>query len=228
MIRVAVVRFPGSNCDADTLRAVRQAGAEAYYVWHRDADLQQADAVILPGGFAYGDYLRAGAIARFSPVMAAVQAHADSCGPVLGICNGFQILCEAGLLPGALMRNARLSFVSRPVRVRVETDDTPFTAAFEPGALFRVPVAHGEGRYVAAPDDVRALEGEGRVVLRYVDDNPNGAVNDIAGVTNVERNVVGMMPHPERAGDSLLGEAAGAKVFDSMVKRTRLPLGGTR
>ncbi len=228
MIRVAVVRFPGSNCDADTLRAARQAGAEACYVWHRDPDLQQADVVILPGGFAYGDYLRAGAIARFSPVMAAVRAHAEAGGPVLGICNGFQVLCEAGLLPGALMRNARLSFVSRPVRVRVETDDTPFTAAFEAGAMFRVPVAHGEGRYVAAPEDLRALEAEGRVVLRYVGENPNGAINDIAGVTNVERNVVGVMPHPERADDPLLGEVAGAKVFESMLKRARLPLGGTR
>ena len=227
MIRVAVVRFPGSNCDADTLRAARHAGADAYYLWHSERGLNQADVVILPGGFAYGDYLRAGAIARFSPVMTAVQAHADAGGPVLGICNGFQVLCEAGLLPGALMRNARLAFVSRPVRVRVETDDTPFTAAFQPGAIFRVPVAHGEGRYVATPEVLRALEADGRVVLRYVGENPNGAANDIAGVTNAERNVVGMMPHPERAADSVLGEVAGAKVFASMLKRARLPLGGT-
>jgi phosphoribosylformylglycinamidine synthase len=228
MTRVAVIRFPGSNCDADTLRAARDAGAEAYYVWHRDRDLRQADAVLLPGGFAYGDYLRAGAIARFSPVMAAVQAHAEAGGPVLGICNGFQVLCEAGLLPGALMRNDRLTFASRPVKVRVETDDTPFTAAFEPGTIFTVPVAHGEGRYVASPEVVRSLEAERRVVLRYVDVNPNGSIADIAGVTNAERNVVGMMPHPERVADALLGNAAGAKVFESMVKRAGLSLGGTR
>ncbi len=227
-MRVAVVRFPGSNCDADTLRAAGAAGADAYYVWHRDTDLRQADAVILPGGFAYGDYLRAGAIARFSPVMAAVQAHARQGGPVLGICNGFQVLCEAGLLPGALMRNDRLRFVSRPVRLRVETDDTPFTSAFERGAIFTAPVAHGEGRFVASAEVLRALEGEDRVVLRYVGENPNGAANDIAGVTNAERNVVGMMPHPERVADPLLGNAAGAKVFESMVKRAGIPLGGAR
>ena len=229
MMRVAVVRFPGSNCDADALRAASEAGAEAYYVWHRDRDLKQADAVLLPGGFAYGDYLRAGAIARFSPVMAAVQAHADAGGPVLGICNGFQVLCEAGMLPGALMRNARVTFASLPVRVRVETDDTPFTSAYEPGTLMTIPIAHGEGRYVAPPDVLRELEAEKRVVLRYVGENPNGSTNDIAGVTNAERNVVGMMPHPERASaDLLVGDAAGARVFESMMKRARLPLGGTR
>lgn len=223
-----MVRFPGSNCDADALRASRDAGADAFYVWHKDRDLRQADVVILPGGFAYGDYLRAGAIARFSPVMAAVQAHAENGGPVLGICNGFQVLCEAGLLPGALMRNAGLSFVSRPVRLRVETDDTPFTSAFARGAIFTAPVAHGEGRFVAAVDVLRTLEAENRVVLRYVDINPNGAVNGIAGITNAERNVVGMMPHPERVADPLLGNAMGAKVFESMVKRARIPLGGAR
>jgi phosphoribosylformylglycinamidine synthase len=228
MTRTAVVRFPGSNCDADTLRAARDAGADAYYVWHRDRDLQNADVVILPGGFAYGDYLRAGAIARFSPVMAAVQAHADQGGPVLGICNGFQVLCEAGLLPGALMRNQRLAFVSRPVRLRVETDDTPFTSAFERGAIFTAPVAHGEGRYVAPADVLRALEDEDRVVLRYIDVNPNGSVAGIAGVTNAARNVVGMMPHPERVADPVLGNATGAKVFESMVKRAAIPLGGAR
>jgi phosphoribosylformylglycinamidine synthase len=228
MIRVAVIRFPGSNCDADTVRAARDAGADAFYVWHRDTDLQQADVVILPGGFAFGDYLRAGAIARFSPIMTAVQAHAESGGPVLGICNGFQVLCEAGLLPGALMRNARVTFASLPVKVRVESDDTPFTSAFEPGTIFSVPVAHGEGRYVASPEVLRELEAEGRVVMRYIGENPNGSTNDIAGVTNVERNVVGMMPHPERIADPLIGGGAGAKVFDSIVKRARLPLGGTR
>jgi phosphoribosylformylglycinamidine synthase subunit PurQ / glutaminase len=228
MMRVAVIRFPGSNCDADTLRAAHNAGAEAYYVWHRDRDLQRADAVLIPGGFAFGDYLRAGAIARFSPVMSAVLAHADAGGPVLGICNGFQVLCEAGMLPGALMRNDRLTFASLPVRVRVETEDTPFTCAYERGAVFPVPIAHGEGRYTAPAEVVRQIEAEGRVVLRYVGENPNGSVNEIAGVTNAERNVVGIMPHPERAADPLVGESAGAKVFESMLKRARVPLGETR
>lgn len=227
MIRVAVVRFPGSNCDADTLRAAERAGTDAYYVWHRDASLQGADAVILPGGFAYGDYLRAGAIARFSPVMAAVREHAEQGGPVLGICNGFQILCEAGLLPGALMRNAGLAFVSRPVRVRVEATDTPFTSAYLSGAIFEVPVAHGEGRYVVPADELRALEDEARIVLRYLD-NPNGAINDVAGVTNPARNVVGIMPHPERVADPLLGAADGALVFRSLVQSVALSRGGER
>jgi len=227
MIRVAVVRFPGSNCDADALRAAQDAGTDAYYVWHRDTTLQSADAVILPGGFAYGDYLRAGAIARFSPVMAAVRDHAEGGGPVLGICNGFQVLCEAGLLPGALMRNAGLAFVSRPVRVRVETTDTPFTSAYAPGAIFEAPVAHGEGRYVAPADDLRILEEEGRIVFRYLD-NPNGSVNDVAGITNPDRNVVGLMPHPERVADPVLGSADGALVFRSLVRSVAFSRGGER
>jgi phosphoribosylformylglycinamidine synthase subunit PurQ / glutaminase len=168
MTRVAVVRFPGSNCDFDTLRAAENVGADAYFVWHRDTDLNNADVVILPGGFSYGDYLRAGAIARFSPVMQAVQRHAAGGGPVLGICNGFQILCEAHMLPGALMRNAGLSFVSKPVDVIVERTDTAFTCDYEPNSRLRIPVAHGEGRYVAEPETLRMLEAEGRVVLRYV------------------------------------------------------------
>jgi phosphoribosylformylglycinamidine synthase subunit PurQ / glutaminase len=227
VIRVAVVRFPGSNCDEDTLRAAARAGAEAYYVWHRAGDLQQADAVMLPGGFAYGDYLRAGAIARFSPVMAAVHAHARGGGPVLGICNGFQVLCEAGLLPGALMRNADLHFVSRPVRVRVEATDTPFTAEYEKNAIITVPVAHGEGRYVAPDGVLTELEREGRVVLRYVDGNPNGSVRDIAGITNEGRNVVGMMPHPERAADPAVGMTDGLAVFTSVLRCVGIPEGGT-
>jgi phosphoribosylformylglycinamidine synthase len=228
VIRVAVIRFPGSNCDADTLRALDRAGADAYYVWHRETSLQGADAVVLPGGFAYGDYLRAGAIARFSAIMRAVSDHAEAGGPVLGICNGFQILCEAGLLAGALMRNAGLSFVSRPIRVRVETSDTPFTLGYEVGAILRMPVAHGEGRYVAPPEVLDELEAEGRVVLRYAGDNPNGAMNDIAGITNAARNVVGIMPHPERAAAALLGEAAGAKFFESVVHSLALTRGGAR
>jgi phosphoribosylformylglycinamidine synthase subunit PurQ / glutaminase len=223
--RVAVVRFPGSNCDFDTLRAAERAGADAYFVWHRDVDLKGADAVILPGGFSYGDYLRSGAIARFSPVMQAVKQHANAGGPVLGICNGFQILCEAHLLPGALMRNAGLTFVSKPVDVTVEQTNTVFTRDYEPGARLRMPVAHGEGRFVAADDTLRLLEAEGRVVLRYVaategspfQPNPNGSANHIAGISNAEGNVVGVMPHPERAADRLLGLTGGAGIFTSLM-----------
>jgi phosphoribosylformylglycinamidine synthase len=223
MLRVAIIRFPGSNCDEDTLRAARAAGTDASYVWHRETSLGDADAVLIPGGFSYGDYLRAGAIARFSPVMAAVRAHADAGGAVLGICNGFQILCEAGLLPGALMRNAGLSFLSRPVDVRVESTATPFTSACEPGQVLRLPVANGEGRFEADAATLAALEGEGRIVLRYVDGgvldapmNPNGSVADIAGITNAAGNVVGMMPHPERVADPALGGSDGALIFHSL------------
>lgn len=228
MMRVAVVRFPGSNCDEDTLRAADRAGSEAYFVWHRDDNLQRADAVILPGGFAHGDYLRAGAIARFSPVMNAVIQFAEEGGPVLGICNGFQVLCEASLLPGALMGNAGLRFVSRPVRVRVETPDTPFTCDYESGAILTAPVAHGEGRYVADDETLTRLEDENRVVLRYVTDNPNGSMNDIAGLTNDDRNVVGMMPHPERAAHPLLGETDGEGVFRSLLRSVGVTRGGPR
>jgi phosphoribosylformylglycinamidine synthase subunit PurQ / glutaminase len=225
MTRVAVVRFPGSNCDFDTLRAAERYGAEAYFVWHRDVDLRGADIVILPGGFSYGDYLRSGAIARFSPIMQAVKQHAAGGGPVLGICNGFQILCEAHLLPGALMRNAGLTFVSKPVDVTVERTDTVFTGDYETDSRLRLPVAHGEGRFVAAPDTLRMLEGEGRVVLRYVaaterspfQPNPNGSANHIAGICNPEGNVVGIMPHPERAADRLLGLTGGSGFFTSLM-----------
>jgi phosphoribosylformylglycinamidine synthase I len=223
--RVAVVRFPGSNCDFDTLRAAERHGAEAYFVWHRDVELKGADIVILPGGFSYGDYLRSGAIARFSPVMQAVKQHAAAGGPVLGICNGFQILCEAHLLPGALLRNAGLTFVSKPVDVTVERTDTVFTCDYETDARLRLPVAHGEGRFVAAAETLRMLEGEGRVVLRYVaaterspfQPNPNGSANHIAGICNAEGNVVGIMPHPERAADRLLGLTGGSGFFTSLV-----------
>jgi phosphoribosylformylglycinamidine synthase I len=225
MTRVAVVRFPGSNCDFDTLRAAERYGAETYFVWHRDVDLRGADVVILPGGFSYGDYLRSGAIARFSPVMQAVKQHAAAGGPVLGICNGFQILCEAHLLPGALMRNAGLTFVSKPVDVTVERTDTVFTADYETDSRLRLPVAHGEGRFVAAPDTLRMLESEGRVVLRYVaaterspfQPNPNGSANHIAGICNAEGNIVGIMPHPERAADRLLGLTGGSGFFTSLM-----------
>jgi phosphoribosylformylglycinamidine synthase len=227
MMRVAVVQFPGSNCEWDAVRAANAAGADAYVVWHRDLDLKQADVVILPGGFAYGDYLRAGAIARFSPVMASVQDFAAGGGPVLGLCNGFQVLCESGLLPGALMRNDRL-YTSRMVNVRIEANDTPFTSEYERGAIVSMPVAHGEGRYVGPPELIKELEGEGRVVARYVGVNPNGSTDDIAGITNAERNVVGMMPHPERVSDIRLRQTGGAKVFESIVKCVGFSRGGTR
>ena len=224
MKRVAVVRFPGSNCDLDTLNAARRAGAEAYFVWHRETDLRGADAVMLPGGFSYGDYLRSGAIARFSPIMPAVQEFARDGGPVLGICNGFQILCEAGLLPGALMRNSRLSFVSRPVALRVEQTDTAFTCAYREGDLLRMPVAHGDGRFAADARTLRELEATGRVVVRYVgldgralDETINGSLNDIAGIANPDGNVVGLMPHPDRAADPAVGNTDGLGFFTSVL-----------
>jgi phosphoribosylformylglycinamidine synthase len=214
--RVAVVVFPGSNCDADTLAAARAAGSDAYFVWHRETDLRRADVVILPGGFSYGDYLRSGAIARFSPIMPAVAAHARAGGHVLGICNGFQILCEAGLLPGGLVRNARLRFLSRPVRVRVETTDTPFTCTYTRGDVLEVPVAHGDGRYVVDPRTAAELEAGDQVVWRYVGDNPNGSTSDIAGICSGGRNVVGLMPHPERRIAPVMGGSDGTGVFQSM------------
>jgi phosphoribosylformylglycinamidine synthase subunit PurQ / glutaminase len=224
MLNVAVVRFPGSNSDFDALRAAAAVGTHSYFVWHRDTDLRGADVVILPGGFSYGDYLRAGAIARFSPVMAAVQRHAAEGGAVLGICNGFQILCEAHLLPGALMRNAGLHFVSRPVDLVVERTDTPFTGGFDAGQRVRLPVAHGEGRFLATHDTLRMLEAEGRVVLRYLaDSDPNGSAARIAGVRNAAGNVVGMMPHPERADLPVLGLADGRGFFTSMAAWTPRP-----
>jgi phosphoribosylformylglycinamidine synthase I len=224
MLNVAVVRFPGSNCDHDALGAAQRAGTNAYFVWHRDTDLRGADVVLLPGGFSYGDYLRSGAIARFSPVMQAVQRHAAAGGAVLGICNGFQILCEAHLLPGALMRNAGLSFVSKPVDVVVERADTAFTSGYRRGARLRLPVAHGDGRFAAAEDTLRMLEAEGGVVLRYaaasegspLQPNPNGSANHIAGICNAAGTIVGIMPHPERAADPLLGLSDGAGFFTSM------------
>jgi phosphoribosylformylglycinamidine synthase len=226
MLKVAVVRFPGSNCDEDALRAAEAVGCEAFYVWHRETSLRGADVALLPGGFSYGDYLRSGAIARFSPVMQAVTEHAKAGGAVVGVCNGFQILCEAHLLPGALMRNAGLSFVSKPVDLVVERTDTVFTSAFAKGARVRVPVAHGEGRFVADPSTLAMLEGEGRVVVRYAPDgpgvegNPNGSVNDIAGIANQAGNVVGLMPHPERCMDERLGSAEGLPFFQSMAAMT--------
>ncbi len=221
-MRIAVVRFPGSNCDTETLRAAERAGADAYFVWHRDSSLRDADVAILPGGFAYGDYLRAGAIARFSPIVTAVVRHAEAGGAVLGICNGFQVLCEAGLLPGALTRNAGQRFVSRPVPVRVESTDTPFTRSYSERAIINLPVAHGEGRFVAPEHVVDQLEADGRVVFRYAGLNPNGSVHDIAAVSSDNRMVVGMMPHPERAADRIVGDTTGAGVFESMLTSAQL------
>jgi phosphoribosylformylglycinamidine synthase len=212
-MRIAVVRFPGSNCDADALNAAVLAGHEAYFVWHRSADLGGADVVILPGGFSYGDHLRPGAIARFSPVMQAVGAHARAGRPLLGICNGFQILCEAGLLPGQLVRNERLAFVCRVVTVRVESNATPFTARYRVGEELRLPVAHGDGRYVADEATLDALARAGRIVFRYVGGSPNGALRDIAGIASEGGNVVGMMPHPERSVEAVLGSCDGLAMF---------------
>ncbi|MGD9902911.1 MAG: phosphoribosylformylglycinamidine synthase subunit PurQ [Vicinamibacterales bacterium] len=223
----AVVVFPGSNSDHDAFYAASAVlGERASLVWHKDTSLGDADAVILPGGFAHGDYLRTGAIARFSPIMAAVARFAERGGPVLGICNGFQVLLEAGLLPGAMVRNRGITFVSRLVPVRVEVADTPFTHACAPGQVLTLPIAHGEGSYYADAELVERLEADRQVVFRYVDaagevtvgGNPNGSVHNIAGICNAARNVVGLMPHPERAADASLGSADGRVVLASVVK----------
>ena len=224
-MRVAVVTFPGSNCDYDLYKAVQQVGAEAEFVWHRERGLDRFDAVLLPGGFSYGDYLRPGAIARMSPVMEDVIPFAEKGGPVLGICNGFQVLCEAGLLPGALVRNDSLKFRSHDVRLRVERVDTLFTSDYAQGQILRIPIAHGDGNFEADTDTLKALEDSGRVVFRYVDAsgepteaaNPNGSWHNIAGITNEAGNVLGMMPHPERAMEELLGSTDGVALFTSLV-----------
>ena len=225
-VRAAVVRFPGSNCDQDVLNAALRAGADAYFVWHRDTDLQHADTVLLPGGFSYGDYLRSGAIARFSPIMQEVKRHADKGGPVLGICNGFQILCEAGLLPGALMRNGRLSFASRPVTMRIERTATTFTGDYRAGQLLTMPVAHGDGRFTADEETLKRIQGEGLIIGRYVaadggpargGENPNASLDDIAGICDPSGAIVGLMPHPDRAADPMLGNVDGLGFFTSML-----------
>ncbi|HEX7049841.1 MAG TPA: phosphoribosylformylglycinamidine synthase subunit PurQ [Longimicrobiales bacterium] len=224
-MNIAIITFPGSNCDYDCYKAVKDVlGARAEFIWHRERSLGDADAVILPGGFSYGDYLRAGAIARFSPIMDAVRRFADAGGPVLGVCNGFQVLCEAGLLPGALVRNRSLKFSGRDVRVRVENADTLFTSRYAEGQVLRIPIAHGEGCYVADDETLDRLERERRVVFRYVDAagtatddaNPNGSVRNIAGIMNEAGNVLGLMPHPERAVEALLGSTDGLGVFESL------------
>jgi phosphoribosylformylglycinamidine synthase subunit PurQ / glutaminase len=217
-MKFAVVVFPGSNCDHDAHHAATHVlGQQAEFVWHKDTSLGGADAVILPGGFAHGDYLRTGAIARFSPVMGAVKTFAAAGGPVLGICNGFQILLEAGLLPGAMLRNSSMQFHCEHLRVKVEQTDTPFTLATTPGQILRIPIAHGEGNYYAEPDVLHRLESNRQVIFRYLD-NPNGSLNDIAGLCNEQRNVVGLMPHPERACELALGSADGLVMFESVLK----------
>ncbi len=219
-MRIAVVVFPGSNCDRDALHAARLAGAEADLVWHADSDLGAADAVILPGGFAHGDYLRAGAIARFSPIMAAVREHAERGGLVLGICNGFQVLTEAGLLPGVLRRNQTLRFEHGWVTLEVERRDTRFTQLVPAQQRLRMPIAHGEGAYWLPSAELDALEERGGVVFRYAapEGNPNGAERDIAGIINERGNVLGLMPHPERASEALLGSDDGLLLMRSLVE----------
>jgi phosphoribosylformylglycinamidine synthase len=216
-MRFGVVVFPGSNRDHDAWHAISNVfGQSAEFIWHDSTSVGQADALILPGGFAYGDYLRCGAIAKFSPVMGAIKKFAADGGLVLGICNGFQILVESGLLPGALLRNRGLKFVCREVTLRVETTNTPFTCEATRGQLMKVPVAHGEGCYFADERTLDMLEKEDRVVVRYVD-NPNGSLRDIAGICNERRNVMGLMPHPEDAVESLLGSSDGRVLFENMV-----------
>ena len=226
-MKFSVVVFPGSNSDYDAFYAAsRVLGEDAELIWHKDTDLKGADAVILPGGFAHGDYLRTGAIARFSPIMSAVKAFADRGGPVLGICNGFQVLLESGLLLGAMVRNDRIKFVSQIVPVRVEQTDTPFTSACASGQVLRLPIAHGEGNYFAPPEVLAQLEANRQVIFRYCSDtgrvapefNPNGSLNGIAGICNRARNVVGLMPHPERASEAALGSADGRVVLASVVR----------
>jgi len=221
---IPVVVFPGSNDDRDAVLALERLGADAPRVWHTEDELPNGTAaVVLPGGFSYGDYLRCGAIARFSPLMRAVTAFAEDGGLVLGICNGFQILTEAGLLPGALRPNASLSFVCRDVPLQVENTDTPFTTRCSPGDTVTIPVKHGDGCWFADPDLLAELEDAGQIVLRYgAGANPNGAVADVAGVTNVGRNVFGLMPHPEHAIDPLLGSTDGALIIGSLVDAARL------
>ncbi len=225
-MKFAIVVFPGSNCDHDAYHAAKHVlGHDAAFVWHKETSLGGADVVVLPGGFAYGDYLRTGAIARFSPVMKAVGEFAAAGGPVLGICNGFQILLEAGLLPGTMLRNDGLKFRCEYVHLRVEQTDTPFTSRCAPGQVLRIPIAHGEGNYFAEPSTVAALEAGRQIVFRYAtadgaitpEANPNGSLANIAGICNERRNIVGLMPHPERACESALGSADGLVLFESVV-----------
>jgi len=227
-MKAGVVVFPGANCDHDVYHVVKHILDEtAVYLWHKDHDLQNVDVVVLPGGFSYGDYLRAGAIARFSPIMQEVVEYANNGGLVLGICNGFQVLTEVGLLPGALIPNISDKFVCRPVHLKVESTNTPYTSEYAPERVLTMPVAHGEGRYFAESETLDLLEAEDRVIFRYTDEqgnmtehgNPNGSERNIAGICNKERNVLGMMPHPERACESLLDYEDGLDLFRSLIGR---------
>jgi phosphoribosylformylglycinamidine synthase len=229
--KFAVVRFPGSNCDQDAYHVIKDVlGKPVEYVWHQATSLKGFDVVILPGGFSYGDYLRTGAVARFAPIMDSVRAHAERGGFVLGICNGFQILCEARLLPGALMQNAGCKFRCEFVTLKVENAETPFTRAYRPGQLLRIPIAHGEGRYVCEEATLQELEANRRILFRYTDaqgqpmpeSNPNGSIANIAGITNANFNVLGMMPHPERASEKILGSADGRGLFESLVQAVQM------
>ena len=224
-MKFGIVILPGSNCDHDAMHVTKDVlGADAEFLWHKDSDLKGSDCVIIPGGFAYGDYLRAGALAKFAPIMEPIRRHAAAGGLVLGICNGFQVLTEVGLLPGALMRNQHLRFLSRDVLLRVEETDTPFTSELQRGQILRAPIAHGEGNFYAAEDELDHLERSGRVIFRYCDSqgrltseaNPNGSARHIAGICNEGRNVLGLMPHPERCAESILGNADGLAVFTSI------------
>jgi phosphoribosylformylglycinamidine synthase subunit PurQ / glutaminase len=226
-VKFGVIVFPGSNCDHDAYHAAKHVfDQDARFIWHKDANLGDVDVVIVPGGFSYGDYLRAGAIARFSPVMQDVARFAERGGLVMGVCNGFQVLCEMGLLPGALMRNASLRFACKDVYLRVESTETPFTSAAREGQVLKIPIAHGEGNYYASEDVVQRLEDNGQVVFRYCDAegnvtpeaNPNGSVRNIAGIVSERRNVLGMMPHPERCVEEVLGSGDGAFVFKSVLE----------
>jgi phosphoribosylformylglycinamidine synthase I len=214
--RIGVVQFPGTNCELDVVHAVEQLGGSGEILFHTERSLRDADAVVVPGGFAHGDYLRTGAIARFSPIMDAVADHAAAGGPVVGICNGFQVLCEAGLLPGALQKNAGLKFLCQTVDVRVETTASVLTGEARTGDVLRIPINHFEGNYVCSPETLAELRVEGRIVFRYVE-NPNGSLDDIAGIANAGGNVVGLMPHPERASDAVLGSADGVVLLRSLL-----------
>ncbi|WP_227396838.1 phosphoribosylformylglycinamidine synthase subunit PurQ [Jeotgalibacillus aurantiacus] len=221
-MKFAVIVFPGSNCDIDMYHAIKdELKEEVEYVWHDADNLDQYDGILLPGGFSYGDYLRSGSIARFSKVMNEVVKAAEAGKPVLGVCNGFQILLESGLLPGAMLRNQGLKFICRPVELEVVNNETMFTKAYQPNERITVPVAHGEGNYFCDEQTLQQLETNGQIVFRYAGENPNGSLSDIAGITNERGNVLGMMPHPERAVDELLGSADGLKLFQSIVKHWR-------
>jgi phosphoribosylformylglycinamidine synthase subunit PurQ / glutaminase len=221
-VKFAVIVFPGSNCDVDMFHAIKdELGEEVEYVWHDQDSLEGFDAILLPGGFSYGDYLRCGAIARFSRVMKEIVKAAEAGKPILGVCNGFQILLEAGLLPGAMRRNESLKFICKPVELKVENNETMFTSGYGQGDVITVPIAHGEGNYYCDEQTLAALQANNQIVFTYEGVNPNGSMANIAGITNEKRNVLGMMPHPERAVDSLLGGADGLKLFQSIVRSWR-------